>query len=106
MRARYSAFVLGLDGFIDDSWDPATRPAASSRTADARRWLGMKIRATEAGGADDDAGVVEFIARYKIDGRGYRIHQISRFRRSQRGWQYVDSDVGAKDSSQRKVTAD
>jgi len=45
---------------------------------------------TRSGGADGDEGTVEFIARYKIAGRGYRLHEVSRFIRRDGLWVYLD----------------
>ena len=54
------------------------------------RWIGLKIIATEAGRADDIAGRVEFVARYKINGRAARLRENSRFVREQGRWFYLD----------------
>ncbi len=34
------------------------------------------IRATEGGGPDELTGIVEFVARFKVDGKGHRLHEI------------------------------
>ena len=57
------------------------------------RWLGLKILATDAGGPEDAHGTVEFVARYKIDGRARRLHERSRFRRRDGRWFYLDGDL-------------
>jgi SEC-C motif-containing protein len=92
MRSRYTAFTLDSISYLEKTWHPATRPA-SIETDNKMRWLGLKIRRTENGGVDDDEGVVEFVARYKIDGRGYRLHEISRFARENGQWLYVDGEM-------------
>ena len=92
MRSRYTAFTLDRISYLEKTWHPATRPA-SIETDNKMRWLGLKIRRTENGGVDDDEGVVEFVARYKIDGRGYRLHEISRFARENGQWLYVDGEM-------------
>jgi SEC-C motif-containing protein len=56
-------------------------------------WIGLKILRTEGGGLTDTKGVVEFIARYKIGGRAYRLHEASRFLRRGEQWFYVDGDL-------------
>ncbi|XOV82384.1 MAG: YchJ family metal-binding protein [bacterium] len=38
-------------------------------------------------------GKVEFVARFNIDGRGHRLHEISRFRRTPEGWVYIDGEI-------------
>ena len=36
---------------------------------------------------------VEFVARYKINGRAHRLHEVSRFVREHGLWFYVDGDI-------------
>jgi SEC-C motif domain protein len=45
--------------------------------------------------ASGDAGVVEFEARYKLDGKAHTLHEISRFTRhdSASPWRYIDGQV-------------
>ena len=97
MRSRYSAFVACNEAYLLRSWHPNTRPRKLDFEP-RQRWLGLKILATRAGGADDDEGAVEFVARYKIDGKGHRLHEISRFVRTEQGWLYLDGERGATDS--------
>lgn len=94
MRARYSAFVVGDEAYLLASWHPATRPASLSgeATDPAVKWLGLKIVAVENGEASQTRGVVEFIARYKIQGRAFRMHERSRFRKEDGQWFYVEGD--------------
>ncbi len=91
MRSRYAAFVEGREGYLLATWAAATRPA-SMELAPEQRWLGLAIRATEAGGPDDEAGWVEFIARSRVRGQGVRLHERSRFRREDGRWVYVDGE--------------
>ena len=66
-------------------------PFLGSRSG-AVRWLGLEVRRHEA--ADADHAVVEFVARYKIAGRAYRLHEVSRFVREEGRWYYLDGDAG------------
>jgi SEC-C motif-containing protein len=52
----------------------------------------LRIRATEGGGEDDVSGVVEYVARYKVDGKGHRLHEVSRFLKSEGRWYYRDGE--------------
>lgn len=89
MRSRYSAFVVGNVEYLKASWHPDYLP--TQLTIDPQqRWLGLKIKDTQAGGAQDDTGEVEFVARYKIAGRGHRLHERSRFGRHDGCWVYLD----------------
>ncbi|MBP9654883.1 MAG: hypothetical protein KBE19_10895, partial [Rhodocyclaceae bacterium] len=42
---------------------------------------------------DDDRATVEFVARYRIAGRGHRLHELSRFVREEGRWFYVDGEL-------------
>lgn len=95
MRARYCAYKLRNAAYLRHSWDPETVPA-DLFLDDGGRWIGLKIRHVEAGGPNDSGGTVEFVARYKVDGRGLRLHEISRFVRYQGRWVYVDGDLVEK----------
>jgi SEC-C motif-containing protein len=90
MRSRYTAFVLGEAEYLKQTWHEQTRP--SSLQMDDVRWLGLKIRSVQQGGIGDEQGKVEFIARYKLNGRGYRLHEISRFVRQGGQWFYLDGE--------------
>ena len=98
MRSRYSAYVLGKTAYLLASWHPSTRPAALSLDEN-QQWLGLKIRRAEQGGEQDTEGLVEFVARFKIAGRGHRLHEISRFERLDGRWVYLNGERGATDSS-------
>jgi SEC-C motif domain protein len=89
MRSRYCAFVLRDASYLLATWHPDTRPR--SVTLDGQpRWLGLSIRATEGGGRDELTRIVEFVARFKIDGKGHRLHEISRFEKIDGRWFYLD----------------
>ena len=89
MRSRYTAFVrLDVD-YLRDTWHPDHRPTRLTLDPD-RCWLGLRIRRCERGEAGDQEGVVEFVARYKIAGRGHRLHEISRFYFERGHWYYCD----------------
>lgn len=93
MRSRYSAFVLGDEGYLRQSWAAESLPDEPLLDA-AVKWLGLTILSTEAGGEQDQTGVVTFVARYKINGRAGRMQERSRFVREQGLWRYLDGDVG------------
>jgi SEC-C motif domain protein len=88
MRSRYSAFVEGRRDYLLRTWAEETRPETLEFDP-GQRWLGLSIRRTSAGGAADDVGEVEFVARSRVGGRGQRLHERSRFRRINGRWVYV-----------------
>jgi SEC-C motif domain protein len=92
MRSRYTAFVLANSDYLLATWHPSTRPPDLTFDLD-QHWIGLKIIACREGQTDDTQGQVEFLARYKIHGRAYRLHETSRFLRLAEGWLYLDGDV-------------
>ena len=92
MRSRYWGFVLCNEAYLLATWHPDTRPSRV-RLDDGQRWLGLSIRSTEAGGSDDDTGTVEFVARFKVDGKGHRLHEVSRFEKIDGRWYYLDGQL-------------
>ena len=92
MRSRYSAYVLGLEPYLLATWHASTRPAALHLAEDAgTKWLGLEVRRHQT--QDASHATVEFVARYRIAGRGQRLHETSRFVREDGRWFYVDGDV-------------
>ncbi len=93
MRSRYTAYTLQREDYLIATWHPSTRPADLGLAGEAAtKWLGLDIRRHEQ--SDADNAIVEFIARYKINGRAHRLHETSRFVREDGRWFYVDGDVG------------
>ncbi|HWS76531.1 MAG TPA: YchJ family metal-binding protein [Quisquiliibacterium sp.] len=90
MRSRYTAFVLGLTGYLLDTWHPSTRPAALAPNEPGLRWLGLEVRRHAQ--QDETHATVEFVARSKLGGRAHRLHETSRFLREDGRWYYVDGD--------------
>jgi SEC-C motif-containing protein len=92
MRSRYTAFVLNDENYLRYSWSPQTCPddiGLDNKT----QWLGLQIKATEQGLAHDDSGRVEFVARFKINGKAIRLHENSRFVRHEERWVYRDGEI-------------
>lgn len=87
MRSRYTAFTLGREAYLRDSWHPTTRPADAIAGDEGVKWLGLEVRRHVP---DGDAATVEFVARYKVGGRAHRLHEVSRFTREDGRWYYVD----------------
>lgn len=90
MRSRYSAYVLRLESYLLATWHADTRPTSLDLLADNEKWLGLEIKKHLA--LSDELASVEFVARYKINGRAHRLHEISRFLRVDGQWFYVDGE--------------
>ena len=94
MRSRYSAYVRGDEAYLLTTWSPATRPAALNLKDDtATRWIGLEVKRHEQ--QDATHAIVEFVARYKVNGRAHRLHELSRFVREAGRWVYVDGETPA-----------
>ena len=88
MRSRYSAYMLGLIDYLLATWHPGTAPGELELPL--VKWLGLEVRHAQASA---DAGVVEFVARCRENGRAQRLHETSRFVREQGRWYYVDGII-------------
>ncbi len=95
MRSRYTAFVRLDADYLRDTWHPDFRPRTLTLDPD-QRWLGLRIKRCERGQPGDHEGVVEFVARYKIAGRGHRLHEVSRFSFEGGHWYYCDGEFPEK----------
>lgn len=92
MRSRYSAYTQQNRAYLNATWHPNTRPANLDLSDQANaKWLGLSVKRHEI--IDADHARVEFVARYKINSRAYRLHEISRFERVDGRWLYVDGDI-------------
>ena len=91
MRSRYSAFALGEADYLLATWHPDKRPSRV-RLDPQQKWLGLSIKSTQAGQADDESGKVEFVARFKVAGKGHRLHEVSRFEKIDGQWYYLDGE--------------
>jgi SEC-C motif domain protein len=92
MRSRYTAYVLENVAYLLETWLPTTRPVALQLDEEPRPlWIGLTVKRHET--QDADRARVEFVARYKINGRAFKLHETSRFVRQDGRWFYVDGDV-------------
>ena len=92
MRSRYSAYVLANTAYLKATWHPDTLPLALQIEDQANtHWIGLAIKQHE--NSDANHATVEFVARYKINGRAYRLHEVSRFVREQGRWYYLDGVI-------------
>lgn len=95
MRSRYTAYVLNNEAYLLATWHASTRPeslnlSTQSLTRLPAQWLGLELKKHTTAG---DSASVEFVARYRANGRAVRLHEISRFVREEGCWYYVDGMV-------------
>lgn len=99
MRSRYTAYVLQREDYLLRTWHASTRPLKLNM--DKVQWLGLQLQRTQAGKVLDREGIVEFVARYKRQGRAERLHETSRFVREEGQWFYVDALSATEKPAQR-----
>ena len=94
MRSRYSAYALAQGRgtgslshleYLLKTWHPSTAPGDLELAP--MNWTGLEVLHQEA---SVDAGVVEFVAHHKVNGRAARLHELSRFVREAGAWLYLD----------------
>ena len=101
MRSRYTAYGLRDEPYLLATWHPSTRPTEPVMSDEEKlQWLGLEVKSAlrlrqrKADDADLTTDTVEFVARFKTNGRAQRLHEISNFVRepAEGGprWFYVD----------------
>lgn len=101
MRSRYAAFVVHDIDYIEQTLSAESRTDFSREHVEAwateSEWLGLSILSTEGGTeADDTTGFVEFVARFRVDGKDQTHHESSRFEKTDGRWLYVDGNTGPR----------
>ncbi|HWW68570.1 MAG TPA: YchJ family metal-binding protein [Duganella sp.] len=109
MRSRYTAYGLRNEAYLLATWHRSTRPTEPIMSDEEKlQWLGLEVKSAlrlrqrkvkvtgmaTAPTSDPDRDTVEFVARFKVNGRAQRLHEISNFVRepAEGGprWFYVD----------------
>jgi SEC-C motif domain protein len=97
MRSRYSAYALlqgrgtsprSLLEYLTKTWHPSTAPG--DLELGPMSWTGLDVLHESV---SSDAGVVEFVAHHKVNGRAGTLHELSRFVREGGAWLYVDGVI-------------
>jgi SEC-C motif-containing protein len=108
MRSRYTAYTQGNETYLRATWHPTTLPnEAIVQENEALQWLGLEVKSAlrlrqrkAELPENQDADTVEFVARYKINGRAHRLHELSRFVREDADgvarWFYLDGSFPDK----------
>lgn len=108
MRSRYTAYTQRNEAYLRTTWHASTLPeAAIVDQNEPLQWLGLEVKSAlrlrqrkAELSESQDTDTVEFVARYKINGRAHRLHEISRFVREETGgvrrWFYVDGSFPDK----------
>jgi SEC-C motif-containing protein len=93
MRSRYSAYAKHDIAHLERSLSADQRkdfaPADAKQWAESSEWLGLTILQTEKGGEQDDAGAVEFAAKFRTNGTEQEHHEVALFSREDGRWVYA-----------------
>jgi SEC-C motif-containing protein len=92
MRSRYTAYALGNAPYLLSTWHASMRPVSLNLDEQpAPQWIGLKVLWHEQ--PNDNQAVVAFVARYKINGRAFKLRETSRFVKEDGQWFYLDGDI-------------
>ena len=93
MRSRFTAFALGDEAYLLDTWEQAHRPEAIWARGGARvKWLSLKV--LEAPAPEGNTGRVRFVATGRTSAGAFKQSENSRFLRGADGrWRYVSGEV-------------
>lgn len=94
MRSRYTAHAIKSFDYLFGTTLPDSRQEEDRKSTAAwskrLEWQSLAIRNVEKGGTEDDTGLVEFIARYRKDGKAFDHHEIAEFVRQDGKWYFKD----------------
>ena len=104
MRSRYTAYTQRNEAYLRSTWHASTVPADPIIGENEKlQWLGLEVKSAlrlrqrkAELPENQDADTVEFVARYKINGRAHRLHELSRFVREDGRWLYLDGSFPDK----------
>jgi SEC-C motif-containing protein len=93
MRSRYTAYVISDETYLLETWHKNTRPQTLNLSQQQPlKWIGLKVLNHIIDVEYPDQARVEFVARYKVNGKAEKIHESSRFKKQDGRWFYVDGD--------------
>lgn len=99
MRSRYSAYVVKNIDYIDrtqiETETDVFNKEEALKWADSSDWMGLEIKKTQKGEANDQTGVVEFIAHYKdkVSGTELHHHETSLFKKVAGEWKFETGQI-------------
>ena len=85
MRSRYTAYVMGNERYLLNTWHSSTRPERIEMNL-AMQWIRLKI-------LNSKLDQVEFVATYKVHGKAHLLHERSQFVYENQHWFYVNGVV-------------
>ncbi len=89
MRSRYTAYVKVVEPYLRETLAPESRGDYNEKDvrewAKQSEWLGLKILKAQG-------NTVEFVAKYKTQGKVLEHHEVSTFRKDGNKWYFVDGE--------------
>lgn len=97
MRSRYTAYATGNIEYIKSTTAPADQKdfdteAAKNWAVDSD-WKGFDLISKDKGEATDEEGIIEFVARYKINDKVESHHEVSSFKKIDGRWFFMDGQI-------------
>lgn len=99
MRSRYAAYVVKKIDYIDETQihnpNEVFDKAEALKWAESADWMGLEIRKTQKGEANDNTGMVEFVAHYKDKASGTELHhhETSLFNKQDNEWKFKEGQI-------------
>lgn len=90
MRSRYTAYVYHDESYLLKTWHPKTRPQSLDLINSMSQWIGLTVH--EFHEVDETHQEVSFTAKYKDNGRAFKMCEHSRFVKEAGRWFYLDGD--------------
>lgn len=98
MRSRYTAYVQRDIPHLERTLSAEQRkdfaPEEAKKWAESSEWIGLTIIRTEQGGPDDQQGVVEFSAKFRVEGKDQEHFETALFGREDGRWVYTGQRDG------------
>ena len=88
MRSRYTAYAMQNEQYLLDSWHASTKPESTGLDP-AAKWIRLNI-------LNSNKDHVEFIATYRLQGKAYKLHEISSFVFEDGKWFYLEGVINSK----------
>jgi len=105
MRSRYCAFVVQQIDYLEQTLYPTQRhdfdAESSLQWAKSSEWLGLEVLQTDKGQAEDTEGMVEYIAKFKNQGRQQQHHETGSFVKEDDQWYYMSGKMAVQATVKR-----
>jgi SEC-C motif domain protein len=97
MRSRFTAYAMRKVDYLLATTSTEERgkldPEELAGYCKTVSCISLKVIKTEAGGPQDDEGTVLFHASLQVNGKRILHRELSRFKREEGRWVYVDGDT-------------